>query len=644
MDRKRSKKTRLRIPLPSKPRPYRPGDGPPLAPLTIVPENDLNAFIADKRVLRTTAANGELKLQMFYVVGWPDLPAARVAILATDVYDYVSQKTVEDFEYKASLEREEEEKRKEAEKRRRAQVAAAAKKAKSAVNATSTPAVPGAPTVPGQKKRGRPSKAILEARQLALQAILDNATDTEEPLPASTSGPSLSTPKKKRTVELATNMDEAEAEADADNAIYRQLCGEESEPDDMIVDNDEGDELLQGNIPDTISSPAKITAHAQKLWRKKGSTPSKRSDGRLALKSPNTHVPVPNVPKPEKQSSPKQPPFKPLDGSKSMTPVPVPLPYQLSSQPSPSNQPASTQSYGGVAPLRPPRAVSYTPQPKSFDGKHSTTPIPVPSWPHSTAETRSEPSSSAPPEPRKTLLPHYGFTPAGRSPGRWPSTSSSQPTGSTTPLGSAKSTQDSKPSDHHGDDGEVSSSRKKKKPKQQQAPEDQQQLWVVDRLEGERTVLTEDGERARYFKVRWEGEWPPDQNPTWEPEENIAPHLVRRYLKRKRKSGRRSDDGDSPGQAVLPPRPLLKRKYSSVMEAFEGDGDDDGTMNMRHGRHTDPADDGEESDGQEEVLVVAAEEPRGKNTPRHQPEELEAKFLRDLTAAINSTHDQEARS
>ncbi|CAK7246370.1 MAG: hypothetical protein STHCBS139747_008000 [Sporothrix thermara] len=36
----------------------------------------------------------------------------------------------------------------------------------------------------------------------------------------------------------------------------------------------------------------------------------------------------------------------------------------------------------------------------------------------------------------------------------------------------------------------------------------------------------------RYFLVRWKGDWPPDQNPTWEPAENLPPRMVRQYLKK----------------------------------------------------------------------------------------------------------------
>ncbi|KAI4860597.1 hypothetical protein F4820DRAFT_436332 [Hypoxylon rubiginosum] len=634
MDRKRSRKTRFKIPVPSKPRPYRPGDGPPLAPLTLAPENDLNAFIADKRVLPGTTTNGEPKLRMYYVVGWPDLPAARVAILATEVYDYVSQRTVEDFEYKASLERDEEEQRREAEKRRRAKVAAA-KKAKSA-NATNTPTTPGTPTTSGQKRRGRPRKAMLQTRQLALQDILGSPADIEVPLPsAGTSGPSLSTPQKKRTGELATDMEEDEA--DADNAIFKQLCADVSDVDDMDVDdNEEGDKLPSDGIPDTMSSSAEIGAYAQKLWLNKDSTLFKRANGKLALKSSTSYIPVPEVLRSNKQFPfpPKPSPTKAIGDRQSTTPIPVPPPFQSGIQ-IPLSGPFGGKHSNIFIPPPPLGSSQEIPRPKSFDGKYSTTPIPVPSWPYSTNGTH-EPSASAPPAYRTTPRPHLGFTPAARSSGKWPSASSSQSPGNAaaaegvwTPLSKQQNLKERE-----------GSSRPKKKPKHQHAPkeaEDGQQVWVVDRLEGDRVVETENGGRERYFKVRWEGEWPPDQNPTWEPEENIAPHLVKRYLKRKKKLAR--DHESSPakigGTPTKPPsKALLKRKYSSVMEAFEGDDE------LIHNLGEDAMNE-EESDGQEEILVVAT---TSKKIPKHRPEELEAKFLRDLAAAIHSTHDKGGQS
>ncbi|KAI6084581.1 hypothetical protein F4821DRAFT_242537 [Hypoxylon rubiginosum] len=622
MDRSKSK-TSFQITVHSKPQPYRPGDGPPLAPLAIVPENDSDAFIVEKRVIPSTAANGELKLHMYYIVGWPDLPAARVPILATDVYDYVSQRTVEDFEYRASLKQDEEDERKEAEKRRRAEVAAK-KKANhiNATNATNTPATPGTPTAAGRRRRGRPSKATLQARQLARQTVLDSSADIEVPLTlTNTSGPSLSTPKKRRPGELTADMDEDEA--DADNAIFRQLCGDNSNLDDMDVGNTEdGDELLPSSIPKTISSSTEISAYARKLPSNNDSTVFERANGKLALKSSTSHVPVPNVLRSNKQFPPKPlpPKLSPPKTSvrrKSITAVPVPLPFQLSTPSKPIDGHRSNTLKPAPTPLR---------YPKPLDGKYSTTPIPVPSWPHSTNGTR-EPPASAPPVSRTISPPRFGFTPAGRSSGGWPSSlppeSMAAADGAGSPLGKQKNPRERE-----------ESSRPVKKSKHQHVPkeaEEDPQVWIVDRLEGDKTVVTEDGGHERYYKVRWEGEWPPDQNPTWEPEENIAPHLVKRYLKKKRRPTHDSKSSPARNGGVpskTPPKPLLKRKYSSVMEAFE---DDEAVAQNQGEDHMNE----EESDGQEEILMVTTE---GQTYPTSQPDG--AKFMRDLAAAINSSRDK----
>ncbi|KAI1759821.1 hypothetical protein GGR53DRAFT_512206 [Hypoxylon sp. FL1150] len=621
MDRSKSKKTTFQIPLHSKPRPYRPGDGPPLAPISIVPENNLNAFIAEKRVIPTTASNGDLKLQMYYVVGWPDLPAARVPILAIDVYDYVSQRTVEDFEYRASLEQDEEDERKEAGKRRRAEIAA--KKAKY-TNATNAP-TPGAPSAAGQKKRGRPSKATLQARNLARQTVLENPADIESSLSlASRSGPSLSTPKKKRVGELTFDVED---EADADDAIYKQLCGDDNDGDGMDVYTEGDDELLRSRNPETMSSSTEISSSAQKPWLNKDSTLFKHANGKLAVKSSTSHVPVPEVLRSNKQFPPKPLPPKPSPPNtyvrrKSMTAVPVPSPFQLSTGLHPSKTVDGNRS-STLGP--PPTPLRY---PKSFDGKHSTTPIPAPSWSHPTNGTR-EPPASAPPVSKTISPPRYGFTPAGRSSGKWPS---SQPpediiaadsTGS--PLGGQK-----KLEGREGLSRPVKKSKRQHAPKENEAERDQQ-VWIVDRLEGDKMVVTEDGGFGRYFKVRWEGEWPPDQNPTWEPEENIAPHVVKRYLKKKKRpahDSKPSPTKDGSALSKTPSRPLLKRKYSSVMEAFE---DDDAVFQNQGEGYVNE----EESDGQEEILMVTTE---SQSYPKSQPDG--AKFMRDLAAAINSSRGE----
>ncbi|KAK8056234.1 hypothetical protein PG993_001461 [Apiospora rasikravindrae] len=93
--------------------------------------------------------------------------------------------------------------------------------------------------------------------------------------------------------------------------------------------------------------------------------------------------------------------------------------------------------------------------------------------------------------------------------------------------------------------------------------------WEVKRLEGHR-ISEVDGQLVQFFKVRWEGDWPPSENPTWEPEENLHPRLVKQYLKKKAKA----DGADTQSVSSLPMPSRPPRKYSSVAEAFEGEMDE----------------------------------------------------------------------
>lgn len=160
--------------------------------------------------------------------------------------------------------------------------------------------------------------------------------------------------------------------------------------------------------------------------------------------------------------------------------------------------------------------------------------------------------------------------------------------------------------------------RRKKAPKVSQPPPEAtidtveqapvQQEWVVKRLEGHDIV---DGQH--YFKVRWEGDWPPDQNPTWEPQENISADLVKKFLKRQAKKAKKSPAkaGATGASSKSRPsnQPTLARwvtGYSSVSEAFEGKAELDATANQ-HG-NSGPQDGAgaveDDDDEGEELLVV----------------------------------------
>ncbi|KAI1408715.1 hypothetical protein F5Y13DRAFT_171597 [Hypoxylon sp. FL1857] len=678
MDGKQARRSQLEISVHSKPPPYRPGDGPPLAPLRIVPEGDSTAFIVDKRVLPGTTANGELQLQMYYVVGWQDLPAARVSVLATKIHEYVSPRAVEDFEYKALLERDEELERQEAEKRRKAEEIAARKKKLKSTSATATPAMPSTPSGHGQKRRGRPSKAELQARQLSQQAGVGKSKSIEIALPsARTAGPSLSTPQKKRSGEIMTTDAEEIDEADPDDAIYRQLCGEDGEAaEDMDVDeNEEGEDILAGNIPNTMSTGLEIRSYARSLWLNKDSTLFKRANGSLALKASTSHIPVPEVlrsnkqfPQPPPPPPPPVPP-KPLGDQPQRTPIPVPPPL-TSTTTLPTSKPSDGKYSTTPVPVPTPfGSKKEVPRPKPSEPttknelqskvrpeasyKFSTTPIPVPSWPRPTGGKVEQTASIPTPQPPKASPEHHGFTPAARSSGKWPSTFSQSPNKSSqaSPSGSQRNSTEHK-----------SSSQSKRTPKsKQRAEEEKGQVWVVERLEGDR-IVNVDGRHERYFKVRWEGNWPPNQNPSWEPEENLPPVLVKQYLKRK--ASRRSstslskhDYDYTPGRSTSQHPLALKRKYSSVAEAFAGeddldelrDGADSKKETYANGRGNNDNYDGDDDEG-DELLIVATEQEtspqaRGRGHGRKpklrpKPEDVGAAFMRDLAAAIHLTNEK----
>ncbi|RSM05311.1 hypothetical protein CEP52_006318 [Fusarium oligoseptatum] len=155
--------------------------------------------------------------------------------------------------------------------------------------------------------------------------------------------------------------------------------------------------------------------------------------------------------------------------------------------------------------------------------------------------------------------------------------------------------------------------------------------WEVKRLEGMEFFEVEGVGVVRYFKVRWEGDWPPDQNPSWEPEDNLPATLVRNYLKQGKKR-RAGHDAHEPKKKA--PRPtttqtpsaapkkkghlkqttlpwgIPAKQYKSVSEAFEGDEEEIMGMPV--------ADDGpDEVEEEQDELFVVEEPPTKKSRVWH---------------------------
>ncbi|KAI5922499.1 hypothetical protein F4810DRAFT_672716 [Camillea tinctor] len=613
MERKRARTSRIEIPIPVKPRPYRRGDGPALAPLSLTLENDSDAFIIDRRVRPGVPVNGEMKLEMYYVVGWPDLPAARVCVLATRIFDYVSPRTLEDWEYEYSLEkdkqREQEEAAAVAKAKRRAEKAAKARLLE--VPSANTPGA-GIPNVPEKKKRGRPSKAERSARELAQQTSFEDISNADVPLPpASTSGPSLSTPKKKRLAAAFVAGAEDRDEEDVSTTIYKQLYGGDTE---MIIDDpneEEKDKIGPENSRQAFNHASTLSTAKYAPSLMSNTSPSQANprdewnSDRLPRKTSATPVPVPAYPRPGK--SPKK---------------------QISSTPGPE---LITPIPGHTMPSTLPKKPT------------KETPISPPPHPPVLDRNGVKPT----PHAQSTLL-HYGFTPAGRSSAKWPAATETPVSGDPTTHSSHTSYDD-----NHNPSGSspARSQKKKKKPKPKHDPAppnpgeaandaEEEPVYVVKRLEGDQ-VTEVDGRAERFFKVRWEGDWPPDQNPTWEPEANLPAALVRTYLKHKNAKTKGRAKTEFPRK-----RHMLKRKYSSVAEAFEGAEDEDelalganGDTNPRNGwagRHgAGGRDRGDEDDGEERLLVTEQRSRPGTPAGKKQfdlalAREIESSFRRGI--------------
>ena len=120
---KRAKRCKISIPLASRPT-YVPGSGPPLQPVELVPTSDSTAYIVERILLPSpgVAKDGRpLPKRMAYIVGWRDLPAARLLVPVMEILDYVSPYALEEWEYNMELELEEDRSKLEEEKRDLAQ-------------------------------------------------------------------------------------------------------------------------------------------------------------------------------------------------------------------------------------------------------------------------------------------------------------------------------------------------------------------------------------------------------------------------------------------------------------------------------------------------------------------------------------------
>lgn len=591
--------------LPQAPK-YRPGSGPPPPRIDLRLVHDTNAYIIDKIVLPLepfTQRNDPRQRRVYYIIGWPDLPAARPVIDATKILDYVSPRAVEDWEYQDALRREE---ARDAEERaiQKGKVATAPGKA------------PGAK--PGmRRKAGRPPGARLKDAPPP-EPLLDS--DQEEMLQRRKSGPSLSTPQKSRLAQLVAEEEmlehlEVVREEDPASVIQRQLEGGAPSGDEMDLDagvgleeTNAGDSWRSRSVAswasggETSRASSTRTGASKKLPMNPASSlsrtsaaPATTTRGSPFSKFAEEHV------DPSTSSSSRRlqtPTLQPT----SDTPRPLP-PHSSQSQKHKSSKPKPKGQAQSLS-----RSVVPSIETSMATGGQST--LSTSQYPVTHESMGRRGSSSSQP----STSPGYGFTPIG----------------GTFPRPPKRPAEDISPGADTPASTQLKKERKKKHTEQSQPPSEsvldggfqdaadpavglvqEPQDYVVKRLEGD-SIL--DG--VHWFKVRWEGNWPPDQNPTWEPKDNISAKLVKEYLNRKakREAEKSSKNNTLNAKSSGPKKHKEKRqsslaewakRYNSVSEAFEGKAGLDATTDAMLGRPVngeEPED--EEGGSYEELLVV----------------------------------------
>ncbi|ETS86823.1 hypothetical protein PFICI_00651 [Pestalotiopsis fici W106-1] len=247
------------------------GLGPALAPLHITPEDDSTARISSKETWSSLTQTGTTKVQLYYIVHWTDLPGASVLVQADKILDYVSPRTVEDFEYKLSLERDAAAERLREELELAKQIAREEEILRHEAAAAGT--TPSNPNKTSAKRPGRPSKADIlrreaEKAQAGLEVLLPSVG-------SAASGPSLSTPQKSQKVATDTlDVEDGVEEYDAAEHHHHKVYAANPVA------------AWNSRSVHSKSSPATRSPRKARSVAIGGFTPAARSSGRWPSKSP----------------------------------------------------------------------------------------------------------------------------------------------------------------------------------------------------------------------------------------------------------------------------------------------------------------------------------------------------------------------
>ncbi|EFW99914.1 chromatin organization modifier, chromo domain containing protein [Grosmannia clavigera kw1407] len=527
---------------------YVAGQTPPQPPITLVPPRDTDAFIIDKVVTPFYVLPEEertVRRVLNYVVGWPDRPLERLLVPCTQILDYVSPRELEDWEYTRMLRDQREiddaETANESEttqapaggdgphhhqKRRRVSPSGGS-------NAEEYDAPPiKHPRGPRRKQRGRPrhvtnapesTEAVAAIATTAVASTTSTTKTLETPGTPSShllaqslpplgagnqrTGLPLTLPVPLPFQQLAEKLDgessnEGGEPVGAENPTAASTTddGDSSDRVDETGDDWPGDDV---SVPvtgifsgiDTTSTVSRDT-YEDSTRREVADLPPVET-----LCSPINNIPGAKTT--QLQADLPQPRHK---TPHRVSYVPPPLVPILKPEPK-------------ITPILPPK----TPNMSSQSSSQSINPF---------STMAAAGAGTQPSQKRK----HQEFSAPGAS--LW--TPIPQPVG----LNQTEFTVDGSTADADAD--EVKG----------------EDLYEVDCLEDDFIAPADDGtgdmsgneksEPVRYFLVRWKGDWPPDQNPTWEPADNLPPRMVRHYLKKTRRRAAELADKDIHFDAVRP--------------------------------------------------------------------------------------------
>jgi hypothetical protein len=483
---------RSKLEVAIKPTRYVPGTGPPLRPITLLPRADTTAYIRGEFIV-PRASSGDGKVHVVYLVGWTDLPSARLTVDAADIFDYVSEREYEKWCFERSEERDELERKLEEEENIRAVELAILAEQK-------------------EEQRQRQDGTALRNGAFRL-------TGSESSMSRESSPPALQKKQKTTLGRLKASAGRAPSLLQQESVASEQSAGE---TEDETSDNDEDapNRQLREEQDEIVMETEFLQPPAKKR---------------------RTASPQPPPPKPPQKSQRSSPVRKPPISKPSTRDLPPTLPRRESVVPIPV-----------VPPQRPRLLATKTPTvagPSRFPGSLSDV--------STTSSSRSTSFPTPPAKGKAKVNGTGGFQRIAITPQQMQKDAELQAEAAMHPPTAKKAKKPKTPKPPKPDPSEI-------------VRFEANQDWEVKRLLDTKFVM-EGGKSVRRFLVLWKGDWPPDQNPTWEPEDNIPKKMARKFLAQSAKMGM-----DGASDTPPPHRPWRpERTFSSVSEAFAGDAEED---------------------------------------------------------------------